>query len=184
MSDQLPLFLSAAKNTEQFLQQELASLHAGRASVAILDTVRVEAYGVQVPLVQLANITIPEPRQLLVQPFDPQTTKEIERALQAADLGLSVVVDGKNIRLTVPTMTEERRQELTKVVKQKLELARVRLRQAREQQREQVIAQERDGSISEDAKFNLLKELDEQTKQQQEKLEAKAKQKEQEILTI
>lgn len=184
MSEKLPLFLSAAQNTEQFLQQELASLHAGRASMVMLDNVRVEAYGVQVPIIQLANITIPEPRQLLVQPFDPQTIKDIERALQAADLGLSIVAEGKNIRLILPAMTEERRQELTKVVKQKLEAARIRLRQARDQQREQIITQERDGQIGEDEKFALLKELDDQTKQWQEKLEAKAKHKEQEILTI
>ena len=184
MSDKLPLFIQAAQGAEQFLQHELSAFHAGRANMAMLDSVRVEAYGVQVPLVQLATINIPEPRQMLVQPFDPQTIKDIERALQAADLGLSVATEGKNLRLTVPAMTEERRLELVKLVKQKLEAARVRLRQARDQQREQIIAQEREGKISEDEKFNLLKELDEQTKQWQEKLEAKGKKKEEEILTI
>ncbi len=179
-----PQFDVAATAVEQNLQHELAGIRAGRATAAMLDEVKVEAYGVRVPLQQLASVSIPEPRQLVVSPFDPQTAKDIERALQAADLGLSIAVEGKTIRLTVPPLTEERRKELVKGLKQKLEAARVRLRNCRDEQREAVIAAERAGEMGEDQKFSQLKDLDDRTKHWQEQLEAKASAKEAEIMTV
>ncbi len=184
MASATPLFDAAAAGVEQNLVRELSGIRAGRATAAMLDEVKVEAYGVRVPLQQLASISVPEPRQLVVSPFDPQTAKEIERALQAADLGLSIAVEGKAIRLTVPPLTEERRRELVKGLKQKLEAARVRLRAARDEQREATIAAERAGEMGEDMKFTQLKELDERTKHWQEQLEARAEAKEAEIMTV
>src|SRR3989344_9418161 len=101
MATTIPQFWAAAILVDQHLQKELSSVRAGRATVSLLDEVKVEAYGVRVPLQQLASIAVPEPRQLLVTPFDPQTAKDIERALQAADLGVSVAVEGKALRLSI-----------------------------------------------------------------------------------
>lgn len=184
LNPKLSDFEKSAQETDNFLTHELSSLRAGRANAGVLEEIKVEAYGVRVPLMQLASISVPEPRQMLVTPFDPQTVKDIERALQAADLGLSIVAEGKALRLTVPPLTEERRLQIVKTLKQKLEAARVRLRQARDEQREKIIAQERDGSVGEDEKFNLLKDLDERTKHWQEQLEARGKKKEEEVMTV
>lgn len=184
MATTIPQFEAAAILVDQHLQKELSSVRAGRATVSLLDEVKVEAYGVRVPLQQLASIAVPEPRQLLVTPFDPQTAKDIERALQAADLGVSVAVEGKALRLSIPPLTEERRKELVKVVKQKLEAARVRLRQVRDEQREATIATERAGQMGEDEKFNQLKEIDERAKHWQDQLGAKAEAKEAEIMKV
>lgn len=184
MPSAAPQFDAAAQAVDQSLQRDLAGIRAGRAAASLLDDVKVEAYGVRVPLQQLASVAVPEPRQMVVNPFDPQTTKDIERALQAADLGLSIAVEGKSIRLTVPPLTEERRKELVKTLKQKLEAARVRLRGVRDEQREAVLAAERAGEMGEDQKFAMLKEIDDRTKHWQQQLEAKAEAKEKEVMTV
>jgi ribosome recycling factor len=184
MPTTVPKFEAAAAAVDQHLQKELASVRAGRATASLLDDVRVEAYGVRVPLQQLASVSVPEPRQLVVTPFDPSTAKDIERALQAADLGLSIAVEGKTLRLSVPPLTEERRKDLVKTVKQKLEASRVQLRQARDAQREATIASERAGEMGEDEKFNQLKEVDERTKHWQDKLGEIAEAKEAEIMKV
>jgi ribosome recycling factor len=163
MPSTIPQFEAAASAVDQHLTKELASVRAGRATASLLDDVKVEAYGVRVPLQQLASISVPEPRQLMVTPFDPSTAKDIERALQAADLGVSVAVEGKTLRLSVPPLTEERRKDLVKVVKQKLEAAR---------------------EMGEDEKFNQLKEVDERAKHWQDELGATAADKEEEIMKV
>ena len=110
---------------------ELNSIRTGRASAALLDRVQVDYYGQKTPLKQLATIIVPEPRMLTVQPFDPNTIKEIERAIQESDLGLNPSNDGKLIRLPIPQLTEERRQELVKVARQIAEEGRVAVRNVR-----------------------------------------------------
>jgi ribosome recycling factor len=110
---------------------ELNSIRTGRASAALLDRVQVDYYGQKTPLKQLATINVPEPRMLTVQPFDPNTMKEIERAIQESDLGLNPSNDGKVIRLPIPQLTEERRQELVKVARQIAEEGRVAVRNVR-----------------------------------------------------
>ena len=110
---------------------ELNSIRTGRASVGLLDRVQVDYYGQKTPLKQLATINVPEPRMLTVQPFDPNTMKEIERAIQESDLGLNPSNDGKMIRLPIPQLTEERRQELVKVARQIAEEGRVAVRNVR-----------------------------------------------------
>jgi len=110
---------------------ELNSIRTGRASAALLDRVQVEYYGQKTPLKQLATINVPEPRMLTVQPFDPNALKEIERAVQESDLGLNPSNDGKIIRLPIPQLTEERRQELVKVARQIAEEGRVAVRNVR-----------------------------------------------------
>jgi ribosome recycling factor len=110
---------------------ELNGVRTGRASAALLDRVQVDYYGQKTPLQQLATINVPEPRMLTVQPFDPNSLRDIERAIQESDLGLNPSNDGKLIRLPIPQLTEERRQELVKVARQIAEEGRVAVRNVR-----------------------------------------------------
>lgn len=113
------------------LKDDLAVIRTGRASPALVEKLSVEYYGQPTPLIQLASISVPEPRQLLIKPFDPGSLKEIERAIQSSDLGLTPNNDGKMIRLTLPQLTEERRKELVKVVHARVEEAHVAVRNIR-----------------------------------------------------
>jgi ribosome recycling factor len=112
-------------------RNELNTVRTGRASAALLDRVNVDYYGQPTPLRQLATINVPEPRMLTIQPFDPNSLKSIERALQESDLGLTPANDGKIIRLPIPQLTEERRKELVKVVRQIAEDGKVAIRNVR-----------------------------------------------------
>ena len=112
-------------------QHELNTVRTGRASAALLDRVNVDYYGTATPLRQLATINVPEPRMLTVQPFDPSSIKAVERAIQESDLGLTPSNDGKIIRLPIPQLTEERRKELVKVVRNMAEEGRVAVRNVR-----------------------------------------------------
>ena len=112
-------------------QTEFATLRTGRASPALLDRVQIDYYGQQTPLKQLATIGAPEPRMLTIQPFDPNSVSTIERAIQESDLGLTPSNDGKLIRLPIPQLTEERRKELVKVVRNMAEEGRVAVRNVR-----------------------------------------------------
>jgi ribosome recycling factor len=128
------LIQDAARRMDRSVESmhgELNSIRTGRASAALLDRVQVDYYGQKTPLKQLATINVPEPRMLTVQPFDPNTIKEIERAIQESDLGLNPSNDGKLIRLPIPQLTEERRQELVKVARQIAEEGRVAVRNVR-----------------------------------------------------
>src|SRR5512136_2733404 len=115
----------------QSLEEDLAGIRTGRASPALVERLAVEYYGVPTPLMQLANISVPEPRVLLIRPFDPATLKAIERAIQVSELGLTPNNDGRQIRLNLPALTEERRHELVKVVHARLEDTRVAVRNVR-----------------------------------------------------
>ena len=112
-------------------QHEFNSIRTGRASAALLDHVRVDYYGTPTPLNQLSTINVPEPRMLTIQPFDPSSVKTIEKALMESDLGLTPSNDGKIIRLPIPQLTEERRKELVKVVRQRAEDGRIAVRNVR-----------------------------------------------------
>src|SRR3989304_6554853 len=112
------------RSSVQSLRDDLAAVRTGRASPALVKKLLVEYYGQPTPLIQLASISVPEPRQLLIKPFDPGSLKEIERAIQSSDLGLTPNNDGKMIRLTLPQLTEERRKELVKVVHARVEEAK------------------------------------------------------------
>src|SRR5690606_30202338 len=106
-------------------KEDLAAIRTGRATPALIEKLSVEYYGQPTPLMQLASISVPEPRQLLVKPFDPSSIKDIEKAFQASDLGLTPNSDGKVVRLNLPTLTEDRRRDLVKVVNARLEEANV-----------------------------------------------------------
>jgi ribosome recycling factor len=132
------------------LEQNLATIRTGRASPALIERLLVEYYGSPTPLQQLATITVPEPRQLLIKPFDQASLKDIERAIQTSDLGLTPQNDGKAIRLSLPPLTEERRRDLTKIVHHRLEEARVAVRNVRRATHDDLREFEKEKLISED----------------------------------
>jgi ribosome recycling factor len=141
------------------LREDLASIRTGRASASVLHRVTVEYYGTPVPLQQLASITVPEPRTLLVQPFDKSTVGAIEKAIHSSDLGITPSNDGQVIRLAFPQLTEERRKELVKQVHHRAEEGRVAVRNVRRHSKEAMEKLEREGGISEDDLNRGEKEL-------------------------
>jgi ribosome recycling factor len=132
------------------LEDNLATIRTGRASPALVERLAVEYYGSPTQLQALATITVPEPRQLLIKPFDQTSLKDIERAIQASELGLTPNNDGKVIRLNLPPLTEERRRDLVKVVHHRLEEARVSIRNIRRHSHEDLREFEKEKMISED----------------------------------
>lgn len=146
--------LSDAKNRMEkacaALRREFAGLRAGRAAPALLDRIRVEYYGVPTPLNQMATILVPEPRLLVIQPWDKTVVGAVEKAILKSDLGLTPNVDGQVIRLVIPRLTAERRAELIKVVRRLTEEARVSVRNIRREVLEDLRDLEKDGEISED----------------------------------
>jgi len=114
------------------LEEDLSGIRTGRASPALVERLPVNYYGTNTPMIQLASISVPEPRQLLIRPFDPASLKDIERAIMVSDLGLTPNNDGKVIRLSLPQLTEERRRELVRVVHNRMEETRVQIRKVGE----------------------------------------------------
>ncbi|NPV55488.1 MAG: ribosome recycling factor [Anaerolineae bacterium] len=134
----------------QALEEDLSGIRTGRASPALVEKLMVEYYGSPTPLMQLATISVPEARVLMIRPFDPSTMKSIERAILASDLGLTPNNDGKSIRLNLPPLTEERRRDLGKVVHNRLEEARVAVRNVRRDSIKDLKDFEHEKLISED----------------------------------
>ena len=132
------------------LKEELGTVRAGRANAALVDKVTVEYYGTPTPLKALANISVPEPRTLMISPFDPKSIPEIEKAINAANIGINPVNDGKVIRLQIPQVTEERRKELNKTVKKMVEDTKVAIRNLRRDANDKVKKMEKNGDFTED----------------------------------
>lgn len=145
------------ERTKQVLKDDLNTVRAGRANPSLLDKVTVEYYGTQTPLKNLSTIAVPEPRQLLITPFDPKSLGDIERAINVANLGISPNNDGKCIRLEIPQLTEERRRELTKTTKKMGEDAKVAIRNLRRDANDALKKQQKAKEITED---DLKEELD------------------------
>ena len=138
------------KKTISVLKEELAGIRAGRANPAILDKISVDYYGSPTPINQLGNISVPEARVILIQPWDAKVIKEIEKAIQKSDIGINPNSDGKVIRLVFPPLTEERRKELTKVVKKHGEESKVAIRAIRRDAIEHFKVQKKNGEMTED----------------------------------
>ncbi len=138
------------KSTVQSLEEDLSAIRTGRASPALVEHLSVEYYGAPTPLMQLASISVPEPRVLMIRPFDPSTMKAIEKAILASELGLTPNNDGKVIRLNLPVLTEQRRKDLVKVVHTRLEEARVSCRNIRRDVLKDLREFEKEKLISED----------------------------------
>ena len=149
------------ESTKSFLKEELNTVRAGRANPALLDRIQVNYYGMPTPLKSLANISVPDPRTLLISPFDPKSVGDIERAILEANIGINPTTDGKVIRLAIPQLTEERRKELTKVVKNYGEDAKVAVRNLRREENDELKKMQKDGDLTED---DLKQELEEAQK--------------------
>src|SRR5262245_9088159 len=140
-------------------RREFATIRSGKATPALLDAVRVEAYGQPVPLNQVGSVTAPEPRLLVVQPWDKSLVKAVSKAIQLSDLGLNPTDDGTVVRIPIPTLTEERRRDLVKLVSRLAEEGRVHVRQVRHDVNKDIKAQEHDGTLAEDDAKRLNAEV-------------------------
>ena len=147
------------KKSETLLKEDLATVRAGRANAALVDKVQVDYYGTSTPLKSLANISVPEPRTLLISPFDPKSIPEVEKAINAANIGINPVNDGKVIRLQIPQVTEERRKELTKTVKTMGEETKVAVRNLRRDANDKVKKLEKSGEYTEDDVKETMDEI-------------------------
>lgn len=143
--------------TIEVLREDLNTVRAGRANPALLDKIIVDYYGSPTPLRNLSNISVPDPRTLMITPFDPKSLGDVEKAINVSDIGITPSNDGKCIRLVIPQLTEERRKELTKGAKKMGEDAKIAIRNLRRDANEALKKQEKDGEISED---DLKKDLD------------------------
>jgi ribosome recycling factor len=140
----------AMEKAFEYMTHEFSAVRTGKASPALVENIDVEAYGTPMKLKQLAVISTPEPRMLVVQPFDASTTKDIEKAIKESKLGINPICDGKIIRLPIPPLTEERRKDLVKGIKQMAEEVRVRVRSARREGMDAMKKLEKAGDVSED----------------------------------
>ncbi len=166
------------------LQHEMTSIRTGRASIGILDSVRVDYYGSPVPLNQVAQLHVPEPAMITVQPWDASTIGAIEKAIRNADLGFNPSNDGKLIRIPVPPLTEERRRELAKKLSHIAEERRVGMRNVRREANEELKKLQKDKLISEDEQRQALDAIQKLTDAEIGKIDSMAKAKEKEILEI
>jgi ribosome recycling factor len=164
------------------LRHELSGLRTGRASTALLDTIHVEVYGANMPLNQVATVSVPEPRMLSVQVWDRSNVQPVEKAIRAANLGLNPVTDGQLIRLPIPDLTEERRKELAKLVGQYAEKAKVAVRNVRRDGMDHLKQDERKHEISEDERKRLEHEVQKLTDDTIKEIDELAHGKEKEIL--
>jgi ribosome recycling factor len=166
------------------LQHDMASIRTGRASLSILDHIRVDYYGTPTPLNQLANLHVPEPALITISPWDATQIGPIEKSIRASDLGLNPANDGKLIRLPIPPLTEERRKDLVKRLHHVAEDHRVAVRNIRRDGNEAVKKLLKDKKISEDDEKKALEEIQKMTDGHMQKLESAAKTKEKEIMEI
>jgi ribosome recycling factor len=172
------------EKTVDALRNDLMSIRAGRANPALFNRVQVEYYGALTPLNQLAGITTPEARLLIIQPYDKSIMGEIERAILKADLGLTPSNDGQVIRIAIPPLTEERRKELVKQVKKTAEEAKVAVRNIRRDANDSLKKVEKDGEITEDELKRLMDDVQKLTDQTVVKVDDVASNKEKEIMEV
>lgn len=168
----------------QALDKEYASIRAGRANPSILNKVNVDYYGVPTPVQQMAGVSVPDPRTIMIQPYDMSTLKEIEKAIQASDIGINPSNDGKVIRLNFPPLTEERRKDLVKEVKKYGEECKVTIRNVRRDIIEKFKTEKKDGNITEDDLKNYEKKVQEATDKFCKEIDTLSADKEKEIMSI
>lgn len=174
-----------AKGVE-YMIHEFASVRTGKASPSLVEgiDIHVASYGSSMKLKQLAMITTPEPRLIMVQPFDPSTTQDIERGIKESKLGINPNVDGKVIRLPIPELSEERRRDLVKIVKQMGEESRVRVRSSRREAIDKIKAGQKEGSLTEDDMHRLEKEVQNLTDKHVKSIDEQIEKKEADIMTV
>nr|WP_106784250.1 ribosome recycling factor [Lysinibacillus timonensis] len=164
--------------------RELASIRAGRASASLLDRITVDYYGAPTPVNQLAGVTVPEARLLVITPYDKSILGEIEKAIMKSDIGITPTNDGNIIRLTIPQLTEERRKDLVKVVKKEAEEAKIAIRNVRRDANDDLKKLEKNGEITEDGLRGFSEDIQKLTDEFISKIDDLAKDKEKEILSV
>lgn len=185
MSDfNMNVFEEKIEKTLNVLREEMGTVRAGRANAALVDKVVVDYYGSPTPLKALANISVPEPRTLLISPFDPKSIPDIEKAINIANIGITPANDGKVIRLQIPQVTEERRKELTKVVKKLGEDAKVAVRNMRRDSNDKVKKMEKAGEFTEDDAKATLDDIQKHTDKAVKDIDGIVAVKEKEILEV
>ncbi len=172
------------EKTLSVLKEDLNTVRAGRANPALLDKVMVNYYGMPTPLKNIANVSVPDPRTLMISPFDPKSVSEIERAINMANIGINPSNDGKVIRLVIPQVTEERRKELTKTVKKMGEEAKVAVRNVRRDSNEKLKKMEKDHEITEDDLKDALEKVQKAVEKAEKAIDEAIDHKEKEIMEV
>lgn len=176
--------VDAMDRAVEAMSREFATVRTGKATPALLDGVRVEAYGSVVPLKQVANVGAPEPQMLLVQPYDPNIAGAVANAIRNADLGLNPSADGALVRVPIPPLTEERRREMVKILHRMAEEGRVSVRHARHEARDALLGMQREGDIGEDVARRLEGRLQEATDEHVKKIDELLARKEAEVMEV
>ena len=184
MDDRLKVYEEKMQKTMNNLSEEYNGIRAGRANPHVLDKLRVDYYGTPTPIQQVANVNVPEPRMIQIQPWEPSMVKAIEKAIQTSDLGINPTNDGKLIRLGFPELTEERRKELAKDVKKKGENAKVAIRNIRRDGNDTLKKLSKSDDISEDEIHDLENELQKLTDKYIANVDKAVDEKSKEILTV
>jgi ribosome recycling factor len=185
VNDLKGLFAEVRKRMDsqiEFVRKELAGVRTGRASTGMLEGIHVEAYGTRMPLNQVATLSIPEPSLIVAQPFDPTTMQAIERAIRISDLGLNPASDGKVLRIPIPSLTEERRKELSRHVHKQAEEGRNHVRVVRREANDRLKKLLKDHKISEDDEKRALDEVQKMTDQHIKNIDELQQKKDQELL--
>lgn len=172
------------KKSVEATHREFSEIRTGRASPSLVEGIRVEYYGAPLPLKQIASITIPDARLIVIQPWDKSILGEIERAILKSDLGVNPTCDGKLIRINIPQLSQERREELAKIVKKMAEEGRVSLRTIRRDAKEEIEKLEKDKHITEDEKFKGIDDLDKLTNNYIKKIDEILANKEKELIQM
>jgi ribosome recycling factor len=180
----LNLFKQEGEKIIDFFKKDIQGLRTNRANVQLVSHLLVDVYGIKTPLEQLATITIPEPRSIMIQPWDKNLIKEIEATLTQADLGALPVVKDGVIHLNLPPLNEETRKKMVKLLQQKAENSRIKLRNLRDEYRSKILQLAKEKEISEDQKYRLLEDLDKKNKELMDEIETIKERKEKEIMTI
>lgn len=172
------------KKAQEALQRQLGQIRAGRANASLLDRITVDYYGVPTPVNQMASITIPEARVLMVTPFDKNMINDVEKAILASDIGLNPANDGNVIRLVIPQLTEERRKELAKEVKKESEGAKIAVRNIRRDAMDEYKKQQKNGDLTEDDLRNMEKDIQTLTDENIKAIDSIVSEKEKELLEV
>jgi len=172
------------QKTIEFLRGELAQIRSGRATPALLENVPIEVYGTKMKIVELAQIAAPDPRQLLVSPWDKTIISDLAKGIQNANLGLNPIVEEEAIRIQIPPLTEERRKEFIRILHQKLEMARVSIRSVRHEIMSQLKRQKEAGEIGEDEEERSEKQLQELVEEFIEEVDVLGSHKEEELMEV
>lgn len=184
MDDRLKPYEEKMKKSLDNLGSEFASIRAGRANPHVLDHVVVDYYGAPTPIQQVANVSVPEPRLIQIQPWEPSLLKEIEKAILTSDVGINPTNDGKSIRLVFPELTEDRRKELVKEVRKKGEGAKVAIRNIRRDANDAMKKLSKDSDVSEDEVKDLEDQIQKLTDSFTKKIDQSVEEKSAELMTV